>query len=160
MRTLISHDRQRHNAGPCQGSMSGPRVPCGAEFLSLVFSNTVSELLTGEKSPASLLHFSEDPLPKHTALETSPSSCHQRPKYFSAVSPSLLGCKQRAKYLPLPQRSFSVMNSNPLDGSEKLGHDTLMTIIVPSAQSGLKCNNSHHIINFLLIKNVFVLRLC
>lgn len=58
---LISHDRQRHNAGPCQGSMSGPRVPCGAEFLSLVFSNPVSELLTGEKSPASLLHFSEDP---------------------------------------------------------------------------------------------------
>lgn len=58
---LISHDRQRHNAGPCLGSMSGPRVPCGAEFLSLVFSNPVSVLLTGEKSPASLPHFSEVP---------------------------------------------------------------------------------------------------
>lgn len=50
------------------------------------------------------------------------------------------------------------MNSNPWDGSGKLGHDTLMMfILVFSEQSSLKCKNSHHIITFFLFKTVFLL---
>lgn len=53
VRANLARQAKRHNAGPCQSSMSGPKVPRGAEFLWLVFSNPVSELLTGEKSPPS-----------------------------------------------------------------------------------------------------------
>lgn len=62
VRTNLARQARDTTQVPVRAQCQGPKVPRGAEFLWLVFSNPVSELLTGEKSPPT------ESVPKHTTL--------------------------------------------------------------------------------------------